>query len=79
MSIFDKVKGLLGDNADKVEQATKQGIDKAADLAKSKTGGKYDQHIDTAADKAKEMADKLDGQQAGQPSKTGQQNTTSGE
>lgn len=64
MSIFDKVKGLLGDNAGTVEQAAKQGIDKAAELAKSKTGGKYDEHIDTAAGKAKDVAAKLDGQQS---------------
>lgn len=49
--ITDKAKGLLEDNADKVDA----GIDKAADLADEKTGGKYSDQIDTAADKLKDV------------------------
>ncbi|ABG96817.1 hypothetical protein OPAG_02507 [Rhodococcus opacus PD630] len=56
MSFVDTLKGLLGkgreaasQNADKVHGA----IDKAADVADSKTGGKYSDKIDKAADAAK--------------------------
>ena len=35
MGLLDKAKGLIGKNADKVEDA----IDKAADVADDKTGG----------------------------------------
>ena len=37
------------------------GIDKAADFADDKTGGKYDDKIDTGADKVKDGLDSLDG------------------
>ena len=57
MGILDKVKGLIGGNADKVED----GIDKAADLAKDKLGDDHDDKIDSAADKAKDLLDKVDG------------------
>ncbi|MEU1731229.1 antitoxin [Streptosporangium sp. NPDC020145] len=60
MSIFDKVKSMLGDHSAKAEELAKQGVDQAARMAKEKTGGKYDRHIDTAAAKAKEMADRID-------------------
>ncbi|MEV8633192.1 antitoxin [Streptosporangium sp. NPDC051023] len=62
MSIFDKVKSMLGDHSTKAEELAKQGVDQAAQAAKEKTGGKYDDQIDTAAAKAKEMADQIDGQ-----------------
>jgi hypothetical protein len=44
---FDQAKKLASEHEDLVDQ----GLDKAADLAKGKTGGKYDEHIDTAEDK----------------------------
>ena len=47
--IADKAKDLIGDNADKVEE----GIDKVADLVDEKTGGKYTEQIDGAAEKLK--------------------------
>jgi hypothetical protein len=56
MSILDKLKGLLKGKGDKVESA----IDKAADVADDKTKGKYSDQIDTAAEKAKDVVDKLD-------------------
>jgi hypothetical protein len=56
MSILDKLKGLL---KGKGEQANKA-IDKVADVADDKTKGKYTEKIDDAADKAKEIVDKLD-------------------
>ena len=64
MGIFDKAKDLVGKNSDKVADA----IDKAADVADDKTGGKYAEHIDTGVDKAKgvvagltDEADEADG------------------
>lgn len=57
MGILDKLKGMVGGNAAKVED----GIDKAADLAKDKVGDAHADKVDTAADKAKEVVDKLDG------------------
>ncbi|SDG16932.1 MT0933-like antitoxin protein [Sinosporangium album] len=60
MSLMDKLRGLLGQHADKAEKIAKQGIDRAADLAKRRTGGKYDQHIDSAATKAREAAERID-------------------
>jgi antitoxin protein of toxin-antitoxin system len=44
---FDQAKKLAGEHSDLVDQ----GLDKAADLAKDRTGGKYDEHIDTVEDK----------------------------
>lgn len=73
MSFFDKVKSLLGDHDAKAEELARQGIDKAAQAAKDRTGGKYDEHIDAAATKAREVADRIDGQtgQTGQPEQPG--------
>ena len=44
---FDQAKKLASEHEDLVDS----GLDKAAGLAKDKTGGKYDEHIDTAEDK----------------------------
>jgi antitoxin protein of toxin-antitoxin system len=57
MGILDKIKGLVGGNADKVED----GIDKAADIAKDKVGEDNADKVDMAADKAKEVVDGLGG------------------
>jgi uncharacterized protein YjbJ (UPF0337 family) len=51
MSILDKVKELLGKNADQAESA----IGKARDMVDEKTGGKYTDKVDIAQDKAKEF------------------------
>jgi hypothetical protein len=56
MGLLDKAKKLVGGH----EKQVKQGIDKAADVADDKTGGKYTEKIDDTADKAKSMVDKLD-------------------
>ena len=45
MGLFDKAKKLAGQHADKVGD----GIDKAADMADKKTGGKYGDQIDKGA------------------------------
>lgn len=56
MGIFDKLKGMLRKNDAKVEQ----GIDRAADVADDKLGGKVgSDKIDMAAEHAKDAADKL--------------------
>ena len=44
---FDQAKKLASEHEDLVDSA----LDKANDLASEKTGGKYDQHIDTAEEK----------------------------
>ena len=56
MSILDKLKGLLKGKGEQANSA----IDKVADVADDKTGGKYTEKIEDAADKAKEVVDKLD-------------------
>ena len=51
MGLLDKIKGLAGQHADKVEGA----IDKAADVVDEKTGGKYADKIDKGAEAAKDF------------------------
>ena len=53
MSIVDKVKEMLGSNADKASDA----VDKAGDMVDEKTGGKYADKVDMAQDKAKSFID----------------------
>lgn len=61
MGFLDKIKKTVSDNADKAGQV----IDKAADLADSRTGGKHGDKIDSAAEKAKDYVGKLDEQGEG--------------
>jgi uncharacterized protein YjbJ (UPF0337 family) len=56
MRIMDKIKGALHGKGDQAEGL----IDKAAGMAKDKTGGKHADQINSAADKAKDTIDKLD-------------------
>jgi hypothetical protein len=56
MGLLDKIKGLLSQNADKVDQA----IDKAGDFVDDKTGGKYADTVDKVQDAAKEALDQGD-------------------
>lgn len=56
MGFIDKIKDVVGDNADKADAA----IDKAADVIDDKTGHKHSDQIDGAADKAKDLIDKID-------------------
>ncbi|MFJ2031003.1 antitoxin [Streptosporangium sp. NPDC087985] len=67
MSIFDKVKSMLAEHSTKAEELANQGIDKAAEMAKEKTGGKYDQYIDSAAEEARKRADMIGGQTGTSP------------
>jgi hypothetical protein len=53
MGFMDKVKGLLGQHEEKVDDA----IDKAADVVDDKTGGEHTDKIDAAADKAKDIVE----------------------
>ena len=51
--MIDKAKDLVGGN----KEAVKGGIDKAADAADTATGGRATDHIDTGAEKAKDIVD----------------------
>ena len=62
MGLFDKAKKLVGDNAEKIEDVVEDGIDKAADMAKGIVPDEHDDKVDMAAEKAKDMADKIDGE-----------------
>lgn len=50
MGLLDKIKGMIGGNADKV----KGGLEKAGDMVDDKTGGKFSDKIDMAEDKIAE-------------------------
>jgi ABC-type transporter Mla subunit MlaD len=56
--LAEKGKDLLAEHGDKVNEA----IDKAADFADEKTGGKHSDKIATAAEKAKDVVEKLAGE-----------------
>ncbi|MCL4135797.1 UNVERIFIED_CONTAM: hypothetical protein GTU68_047555 [Idotea baltica] len=51
MGLLDKIKGMLGGNADKV----KGGLEKAGDMVDEKTGGKFTDKIDMAEEKIGEV------------------------
>jgi hypothetical protein len=53
---FSRAKDLAADN----EEAVKDGIDKAADVADDKTGGRFSEQIDQGAETAKDFVDGLD-------------------
>jgi hypothetical protein len=59
MGLFDKVKDLAGQHADKVVDA----IDKVAEVVDEKTGGKYADQIAKGADAAKGLV--ADGEDTG--------------
>lgn len=58
--IKNKVTDAIGEHADKVSD----GIDKVGDFIDEKTGGKYSEHVDTAQEKAKDLVENLDGEDA---------------
>ena len=58
--IKNKVTDALGEHSDKVSD----GIDKVGDFIDEKTGGKYSEHVDTAQEKAKDLVENLDGEDA---------------
>lgn len=53
MGLLDKIKAMIGGNADKV----KDGIDKAGDMVDEKTGGKFTDKIEMAEEKIAEVID----------------------
>lgn len=59
MGLFDEIKDkaseLIQGHGDQVDDA----IDKAGDVVDEKTGGQYAEHVDTAQEKAKDIADGL--------------------
>ncbi len=57
MGLLDKIKGLIKGR----EKQIKQGIDKVADVVEKKVPDQHDAKIGQAADKAKDLVDKLDG------------------
>ncbi|MEU9830010.1 antitoxin [Streptosporangium sp. NPDC048047] len=69
MSIMQKLKEMLRGNPRAGEFAQK-GIDKAEQMARQKSGGKYDDKIDLAAQKAREAAEKMTAR-PGEPGETG--------
>lgn len=62
MGFMDNIKGKVEDAVDDHGDKIADGIDKAADFADDKTGGKYSDKIETGVDKAKDALDGLDGQ-----------------
>lgn len=68
MGFLDKLLGRRGDLKEKLADAVDQhgdrigeGVDKAADYIDGRTGGKLGDNADTAADRAKDALDSLDG------------------
>jgi hypothetical protein len=64
MGLMDKLRSLVGKNKEPV----KDGVDKAADVADDKTGGKHTEKIDDAAEKVKDKVDEVAGDEGGGPS-----------
>jgi peroxiredoxin len=58
MGFLDKVKGLVAQNADKVDTV----IDKAGDIVDKKTQGKYTGQVDKVQEAAKKAVDKTNPQ-----------------
>jgi len=56
MGLLDTIKSAFKGKGDQVNS----GIDKAADVVDDKTGGQHTEKIDDAAEKAKDIVDKLD-------------------
>lgn len=64
MGIMDKLKGMMGQHADKAHQGT----DKAGDMIDERTGGKYSDKVDMGQDKTKDYIDRQRGQDQPPPS-----------
>jgi hypothetical protein len=60
MGFMDKFKGMFGKGMEAAaghEDKIEEGIDKVADVADDKTGGKYSGQIDSGAEKAKDLVE----------------------
>jgi len=55
MGIMDTLKGLVGGKAEMVTEQVESAIDAAAEKADDATGGKAGEHIEGAAEKAKDV------------------------
>jgi MT0933-like antitoxin protein len=55
MGLLDKLKGLMKGRKNQI----KQGIDKVADVVEKKAPDKHADKVESAAEKAKEIVDKL--------------------
>ncbi len=53
----DKAKQAAGEHGDKIDE----GMDKAGDMAKEKTGGKHDDKIDQGVERGKEAVEDFGG------------------
>jgi hypothetical protein len=53
MGLMDKAKDAAGKHGDKVDE----GMDKAGEMAKEKTGGQHDDKIDQGVEKGKQAAE----------------------
>ena len=61
MGFLDKAKDAAEKAVDSQGDKIAAGLDKAADLADQKTGGKYSDQIDQGVEKAKDALEGLDG------------------
>jgi hypothetical protein len=61
MGMFDNLRKKAEKAVDQHGDKIAQGIDKAADVASKKTGGKHDDKITKGTSAAKDALDKLDG------------------
>lgn len=59
MGMLDKFKKQASDLAEEHGDKVDGAIDKAADFADDKTGGKYSDKIEAGAEKAKDMVEKM--------------------
>ena len=60
VGIFDKFKKKAAEVAEDHGDRIETGIDKAADFADDKTGGKYSDKIESGSEAAKDFVEKLD-------------------
>jgi hypothetical protein len=61
MGFLDKAKGALKKGVDAQGEKIGEGVDKAAEVADEKTGGKHGRQFDQGADRTKDALDGLDG------------------
>lgn len=61
MGLFDKMKDLAADHADKLDGV----VDKVADVVDDRTGGEHSDKIDSAPEKAKEFLEDRGSEGAG--------------
>ncbi len=59
VGIFDKFKKKAADVAEEHGDKIEAGIDKAAEVADDKTGGKYTDKIESGSEKAKDLVEGL--------------------